>query len=97
MDRSHNTGLAPGACAPKTRVRPSGDSANVGTFTVVLRAAEKSVLSGGKTGKLIASPDDERVDGRVAKNNAMPTEAAATTIQAARSCRRPARAEGLAG
>src|SRR6266571_1587217 len=69
MDRSHNVGLAPGASALNTKAWPSGDRANDGTLTVVLIAAEKAVFSGGKTGKLIGSPDDELIEGRAAKNS----------------------------
>src|SRR5229473_2607848 len=85
MERSHNIGLAPGASALNTKARPSGDSANDGMFTVVLIAAEKAVFSGGKMGTLIGSPDDEVIEGRAARNNAMPNSAAAKMIHAARS------------
>jgi hypothetical protein len=41
-------------------------------LTVALLAAEKAVFSGGKTGTLIGSADDEVIEGRVAKNSAVP-------------------------
>ena len=75
-------GLAPGTSALNARARPSGERANDGTLTVVLIAAEKAVFSGGKTGKLIGSPDDELIEGRAAKNSAAPRNSAAAIYSA---------------
>ena len=74
----------PGIAALNTRAWPSGESANEGTLNVVLRRAENSAFSGGKTGKLIESRDDEVVEGRVAKNSVVPRNSAAA-IHAAHS------------
>src|SRR6516164_8172782 len=84
-------GLVPGACALNANEWPSGESANDGTLTVLLTAAANTVFSGGNTGKLIGSPDDEVVEGRAAKNSAAPRNSTAA-IHAADSRRFPARA-----
>ena len=66
--------------ALNTRARPSGEIANEGMLNVVLSRAENSAFSGGKTGNLIESrddEDDETVEGRVAKNNVVPSSNAA--------------------
>src|SRR5262249_38212138 len=77
MDRTHSMGLVPGTAALNTRACPSGDRANSGMLTVVLRAGEKAVFSGGKTGKLIRSADGELTGGRTAKKTAAPRNSAA--------------------
>src|SRR5215471_5710157 len=59
MDRTQSIGLPPAVSALNTRARPSGERANLGMLTVVLNAAEKAVFSGGKTEKLMTSPDGE--------------------------------------
>src|SRR5262245_45283047 len=79
MDRTHNMGLAPCAPALNTIARPSGESAKDGTLSVVLDAAEKMVLSGGNTGKLIGSANEDVVDGRAARNAATTSSSAAAT------------------
>src|SRR5215831_7783003 len=84
MDRTQSMGLDPGASAPNTSARPSGESANCGTFRVVFTAFEKTVFPGGKTEKLMESPDEEFSEVRVAKNRAVPSDTAATTQPAHR-------------
>ena len=82
-------GLPPGVSALNTSARPSGESANEGTLTVVLAAAENAALSGGRTGKPIASRETGGVEGRAARNPAVPRSTAAA-IQAAHSRYEPA-------
>src|SRR5262245_27942103 len=43
----------------------------------MLVVAEKEVFSGGKTGKLVESPDDEVIEGRAASNNTAPSSSTA--------------------
>src|SRR6478735_4719350 len=71
-------GLDPGVAALNTSVRPSGESAKEGTFSVVPSRAENSIFSGGKTGKRIASGDDGR-GARVATNSVVLRSSAVTS------------------
>jgi hypothetical protein len=46
-------------------------------LSVVFAREENSAFSGGKTGKLVESRDDEVVEGRVAKNSVVHSNRAA--------------------
>ena len=75
-------GRAPGIWALNTRACPSCESANEGTLSVVFAREENSAFSGGKTGKLVESRDDEVVEGRVAMNSVVPRNGAAAIHEA---------------